>query len=206
MSTSTGRGLAAEGADALVGLMDAAVRMGEGVLDALQGRRTTGLVSTLVRTMPRVPMAGSGCGCHAPPPCWMPRELGEIRSRVCAGGTATLRVRVTNCSASPRKVAVDARPEVTGLTIDPSSLALGPLERGVALATLAIPAKAGVGEEREALIWVRGCRDHVLRWTVRVASRAGDCGHEIDVEDCPDLVHHWYDHFSCERPCGHRAD
>ena len=31
-----------------------------------------------------------------------------------------------------------------------------------------------------------GCRDHVVRWTVRVASRAGDCCHEIDVEDCPD--------------------
>jgi hypothetical protein len=206
VSTSTRRGPAAEGVDALVGLMDSAVRMGEGLLDALQGRRTTGLVSTLQRTMPRVPMVRGGCGCEIPPPCWMPRELGVVRSRVCAGGTATLRVRVTNCSASPRKVAVDARPDSAGLTIDPSSLELGPLERGVALASLAIPAKAGVGEEREALIWVRGCRDHVLRWTVRVASRAGDCCHEIDVEDCPDLVHHWYDHFYCEHPCARGAD
>ena len=206
MSTLTGRRRAEEAADGLVGLMDAAVRMGEDLLDALQGRRTTGLVSTLQRTMPSLPMARGGCTCHIPPPCWMPRDLGEIRSRVCAGGTATLRVRVTNCSASPRKVAIEARPDSAELTIDPSSLALGPLERGVALASLAMPAKAGVGEERETLIWVRGCRDHVLRWTVRVASRAGDCGHEIDVNDCPDLVHHWYDHFYCERPCGHRRD
>jgi hypothetical protein len=21
------------------------------------------------------------------------------------------------------------------------------------------------------------------------------------VEDCPDLIHHWYDHFYCPRPC-----
>jgi hypothetical protein len=206
VSTSTRRGPAAEAADGLVGLMDAAVRMGEDLLDALQGRRTTGLASTLQRAIPSLPMAKGGCGCDIPPPCWMPRDLGEVRSRVCAGGTATLRLRVTNCSASPRKVGVDARPDSAELTIDPSSMALGPLERGVALASLAIPAKAGVGEEREALIWVRGCRDHVLRWTVRVASRAGDCGHEIDVDDCPDLVHHWYDHFYCERPCVHRAD
>lgn len=206
MSTSTRRGPAADAADGLVGLMDAAVRMGEGLLDAFQGRRTTGLVSTLQRAMPRVPMAGRGCGCDIPPPCWMPRELGEVRSHVCAGGTATLRVRVTNCGASPRKVAVEAKPASAGVTIDPSSLALGPLERGVVVASLAIPAKAGLGEEQEALIWVRGCRDHVLRWTVRVASRGGDCCHEIEVEDCPDLIHHWYDHFYCERPCSHRAD
>lgn len=202
MSTSTGRGAAA----GLAGLMDTAVRMGEDLLDALQGRRATGLVSTLQRSVPRLPMAPRGCGCDIPPPCWVPRELGEVRSRVCAGGTATLRVRVTNCGASARQIAVEARPDAAGVTIDPPALALGPLERGVVVASLVIPAKAGVGEEREALIWVRGCHDHVLRWTVRVASRAGDCGHEIEVEDCPDLVHHWYDHFYCGRPCSHGAN
>ena len=205
MSATTERRLATQAADGLVGLMDATIRMGEGVLDALQGRRTTGLVSVLQRTMPRMPMATDGCGCDIPPPCWMPRELGEVRSRVCAGGTVTLRLRVTNCGASPRKIAFEAQPATAEVTIDPPALALGPLERRVVVASLAIPATAGIGEEREALIWVRGCRDHVVRWTVRVASRAGDCCHEIDVEDCPDLVHHWYDHFYCDRPCTGRA-
>ena len=206
MSTSTRRGAAADAADGLVGLMDSAVRMGEGLLDAFQGRRTTGLVSALQRAVPRMPMAGRGCGCDIPPPCWMPKELGEVRSHVCAGGTATLRLRVTNCGGSPRKVAIEARPDSAGVTLEPPSLALGPLERGVVVASLAVQAKAGIGEEHEALIWVRGCHDHVLRWTVRVASRAGDSCHEIDVNDCPDLVHHWYDHFYCERPCPHRSD
>ena len=27
---------------------------------------------------------------------------------------------------------------------------------------------------------------------------------ELTVEDCPDLVHHWYDHFYCPRPCPNR--
>jgi len=24
---------------------------------------------------------------------------------------------------------------------------------------------------------------------------------DIEIEDCPDLIHHWYDHFYCPRPC-----
>lgn len=82
----------------------------------------------------------------------------------------------------------------------PDALTLGLWERGTVIASLAIPAKAGVGEEREGLIWVRGDRDHVLRWTVRVTAHAGNCCHQVDVADCPDLVHHWYVHFYCERP------
>jgi hypothetical protein len=26
----------------------------------------------------------------------------------------------------------------------------------------------------------------------------------VEVEDCPDLIHHWYDHFYCDRPCTDR--
>ena len=111
MSTSTRRGAAADAADGLVGLMDSAVRMGEGLLDAFQGRRTTGLVSALQRAVPRMPMAGRGCGCDIPPPCWMPKELGEVRSHVCAGGTATLRLRVTNCGARRAGSRSEARPD-----------------------------------------------------------------------------------------------
>jgi hypothetical protein len=203
MSTSTTRGSASAAADALAGLIDATVRVGEGLLGALQSPRATALVSTMQRAAPRLPMSRGGCGCDIPPPCWMPQEIGAIRSHVCPGGTATLRVRVTNCGATPRTVTVEARPPTARVVVDPPSLVLGPLERDVTVASLAIPAKAAIGEEREALIWVHGCRDHVLRWTVKAASRGGDCCHEVDVEDCPDPVHHWYDHFYCERPCVH---
>jgi hypothetical protein len=146
--------------------LDATVRMGEGFLDALQGRRPTGLVATLQRAVPMLPTATGGCGCDIPPPCWVPRELGEVRSRVCARGTATVRVGVTNRGASASQVALEARPVSAGVAIDP------------------------------------------LRWTVGVASRAGDRGHEVEVEveDCRDLAHYRSDHFYCERPCADGAD
>jgi hypothetical protein len=53
-------------------------------------------------------------------------------------------------------------------------------------------------------VWIHGCVEHAVRWTVRVAGRGGDSCNELDIDDCPDYVHHWYDHFYCARPCGHR--
>ena len=145
-----------------------------------------------------------GCSCDIPPPCWLPKSLGEVRSAICAGGTAVLRFRITNCAMEERTVRV----EVAGggkadVKLTPAQLALGPMERGVVTATLGLPATASSGEEREALIWVLGCHDHYVRWTVRASGGSDSC-HELVVDDCPDYVHHWYDHFYCQRPCpGH---
>ena len=115
---------------------------------------------------------------------------------------------MTNCGATPRTIGVEARPATTGGgPSSPPALALGPLERGVIVASLAIPAKAGTGEEREALIWVHGCRDHVLRWTVKVASRGGDClprGRRRGLPRPPSTT--GTTTSICERPCVHGAD
>ena len=205
-TTTSARQAALGAADAFVEVMDAAMRAGADLLDALQGGRTD-LASALQRSFPTMGMTlprMEGC-CAIPPPCWMPEDLGEVRSHVCPGATATLRVGVRNCGATARTVEVEGQPKTSGVVVTPTSLVLGPMERGIAVASLAVPATAGSGEEREALLWVRGCRDHVLRWSVRVAGRGADSCHEVDVEDCPDPVHHWYDHFYCERPCTHRA-
>jgi hypothetical protein len=24
---------------------------------------------------------------------------------------------------------------------------------------------------------------------------------EVEINDCPDMIHHWYDHFYCHRHC-----
>lgn len=69
---------------------------------------------------------------------------------------------------------MEARPESAGVVLHPDALTLGLWERGTVIASLATPAKAGVGEEGEGLIWVRGDRDQVLRWSVRVTSHAGN--------------------------------
>lgn len=154
----------------------------------------------LLRTLARSPMLPRlrPCSCDIPPPCWLPRDLGTVRSHVCAGGRAILRLRVENCSPSPREIRVEAAAPVK---LQPTKLSLGPLERGVVVASVDDPAP-----EAEHLVWVRGCYDHLVRWDVSVSRRGGrDSCHEVDVEDCPDFVHHWYDHFYCERPCLHRG-
>jgi hypothetical protein len=129
-------------------------------------------------------------GCDVPPPCWWPRAGGEVESFVCEGASATLRVEVTNCGPTPRRFEIEAPKEVT---VTPGQLDLGPMERAVV--TLR---REGAGE---AVVWVRGCYEHFVRWTVEVSSRGSSTCHEVQIEDCPDYRHHWYDHFYCERPC-----
>jgi len=148
--------------------------------------------------------SSAACCCEIPPPCWLPKPLGDVTSNVCPGGKAIVRFRVTNCGITKRAVELEADGK-SGVTLSPAKLSLGPMERAVASASVEVPAETGSGEERELLVWVRGCNDHYLRWTVRASSRGGDSCHEVEVDDCPDLVHHWYDHFYCDRPCMSRA-
>jgi hypothetical protein len=55
-----------------------------------------------------------------------------------------IRIRVTNCGALAHTVAVEARPESAGVALDPAAaLVFG---TGTVIASLAIPAKADVGE------------------------------------------------------------
>jgi hypothetical protein len=151
----------------------------------------------------------SGCiprhgRCEIPPPCWVPKCLGEVTSAVCPGATATLRIRVSNCGFYAR----DFRAEVSGtpeelqnITITPAVLTLQPQESGSIVISAKVPPDAPCSNRKQYLVWLRGCYDYFARWTVMAAER-GECScHEICVEDCPDLIHHWYDHFYCDRPC-----
>jgi hypothetical protein len=145
-------------------------------------------------------MKVGGC-CEIPPPCWAPQPIGEVVSHGCPGSTATIRLRITNCGATPRAFQIEAADKTPAVKIDPPGLTLGPMERGFVTASVTLSADAAQCQDQEVLLWVRGCRQHYLRWTVRVSSRGGSCCHEVDVEDCPDPIHHWYDHFYTQRPC-----
>lgn len=148
---------------------------------------------------------GEDCCCDIPPPCWEPRRLGEVTCFVCPGATATIRLRVTNCNWSASRISVTTTGQNAGVKIEPPDLSLGPMQRGVIAVSIPIPAGAGEGEEHEVLILVRGCMNHFLRWTVKVTKMGfNTCCDEVEVEDCPDQVHHWYDHFYCQRPCTNR--
>jgi hypothetical protein len=182
--------------DDLADLVERGLAVGTSMLDSLARSQT------VTRLQSGLPRAGS-CSCHIPPPCWMPREHRPVTTHVCACGAATLRLRITNCGIENDKVTI----AVTGkdgakVAVSPSPLSLRALERGIVSLKLTTDAADPKGTEYEVLLWVRGCVEHVVRWTVKVAGRGGDACDEIDIEDCPDFVHHWYDHFYCARPCG----
>jgi hypothetical protein len=146
--------------------------------------------------MPTVP----SCACKIPPPCWMPQNAGCVVSHVCPGSPAVLCIRITNCGSTDRTINFDDAAK-NAVTFQPSVLTLGPMETGVVTATLASSSGACEEGEQTALVWIRGCKDHYVRWTVKTVKRGAACCHEIAVEDCPDFTHHWYDHFYCARPC-----
>lgn len=139
--------------------------------------------------------------CDIPPPCWMPRPLCDVTSVGRPGDTASLGFVITNCTMALRKVTVFTTTKNAGLTFSSASLDLAPMERGEIRVSHLIPTTAPVGSKREILMWVLGCKLHFLRWTIMVASIGANTFFEVDVKDCPDYIHHWYDHFYCPRPC-----
>lgn len=192
--------------ESLGDLLQVGTKLGMDLLDVLVSRGS-GMMSQLTAST-RCRSCGSpagsrGCNCHIPPPCWAPLPLGEIRSHVCPGGTAVIRFCIENCGTATRQYRAEVAGAPAGVTVSPHTLTLGPMERGVVAVSATVAASAKTGESHEYLIWIRGCREHYLRWTVAASNRGTDCCHEIVVEDCPDLIHHWYDHFYCEHRCEH---
>lgn len=202
MNTATDRPFS-RAAEAIGDLVMQGTRIGLDLLETLAGSSMTDLKRTMMKAMPSM-QSRCACGCHIPPPCWAPVCVGEVTSHVCPGASASIRIRVTNCDIAPNTIRIEAAGQGSGVTVTPDSLTLGPMERGVSVVSLTVPATAGSGDVLERLIWIRGCRQHYLRWTVKTSSRGADACHEIEIDDCNDQVHHWYDHFYCPRPCSHR--
>lgn len=178
---------------ASVSLADALKAIGEVV--APGAKLGLGLLESV-----RLPSRTSGCACEIPPPCWAPQPLGDVESEACPGNDALLRLMITNCGMTSRTIKVTATNGA--VKVEPASVTLGPLEDGVVTLSLAVPTGATKGQTQKSLVWIHGCKEHYLRWTV-VAAEAGVscCACEVELEDCPDLIHHWYDHFYCQRPC-----
>lgn len=206
MSTTTSTPSLTETVKALEDLLREGVRIGLDMFDLLARSQPSAAVGQALRSAAPLLQSAApllrrpgACSCHIPPPCWMPKALGDLVSHVCPGGTATIRIRVTNCSPTHRDIRIDVSPK--DVTVTPQVLSLGPMERGTFTLSANVAADAGVGAEREFLVWVIGCLNHYLRWTVCAVKRGADCCHEVEVEDCTDNIHHWYDHFYCPRPC-----
>jgi hypothetical protein len=186
---------------AWMNLFRAQMQIGSELMESLTGRPWPAPADLPRMLRPRTCECREGRGCCAiPPPCWMPQPLGECTSHVSPCRTACLELVITNCDRVAREMVVEATgPLASQITVAPPRLDLGPMERGRVTACVAVPDKGKPGEKGEAILWVRGAQAHFLRWTVRVGTAGVDSCHEIEVCDCPDYRHHWYDHFYCHR-------
>lgn len=187
MSSDTSSVSLADVAKTLGDLLDQGTSLGMGLLESI-----------------KLPLPSrSGCSCEIPPPCWAPQPAGDRTTRACPGDKATLRLHITNCGASSRKISVDVTDK--SVEVQPASVTVAPLEEETVVVSMNVPATANEGEKYKTIVWVHGCYLHYVRWTVEVSGKGATCFDDVDIEDCPDLVHHWYDHFYCERPCFDRG-
>jgi hypothetical protein len=107
-----------------------------------------------------------------------------------------------NCDWSRRVIGITALGKLAGwMKFEPTTLVVDPQERATFLVTVRVPDGVKPGAALSGPLLVRGCVDHFARIEVAVAECAGRTCCDILVKDCPDHVHHWYDHFYCPRPC-----
>jgi hypothetical protein len=186
----------------LKSLINAQLLFGKEVLKLLGGAgRAAGSMASGIG-LPK----GSSC-CDIPEPCWMPLSLGEVKCVLRPGDTGTVCLVVSNGDFRPHAYQFAATGKSAAhVGFSTASVTLGPKERIAVTATLTVPKEGKDGEDcrcidHEVLIWVRGCRNHYLRWTVDELASSKPCCHEVVVNDDPDYVLHWYDHFYVTRPC-----
>ena len=179
-------------------LMKAQMDLGRSLFESVYGTAMPGPEDTVRAWTSQVQKTS----CHIPPPCWMPQPLGECVSHVQPCTTACVRLVVTNCDRTPRTVVVKAQGP-TGLTVTPPSVTIGPMDCATIEVCLEVPKDAKAGDLHKTLVWVEGCKLDYLVWKVSVGTLGYDSCHEVEVQDCPDYIHHWYDHFYCRRPCFH---
>ena len=185
---------------ALASLVDAEMKLGSDLFRAMTGTALPQVGDVVRAVRSRASTSTGGC-CQIPPPCWLPQPLGECTSHVGQCKSACIELLVTNCDAAARTITVDVPKGGAQVTVTPASVDLGPFERGTVSVCYAVPQGEADGTEHELLVWVRGCKEHYLRWTVSVGTLGLASCHQVTVEDCADYIHHWYDHFYCARRC-----
>jgi hypothetical protein len=183
VKTSTSSTTLADAAKGIAGWLGQGARVGLDLLGSAQ--------------LPSAPRTGGTC--EIPPPCWAPQPLGTVATRACPGTKAIVRLDITNTDMVGRTS--DVKVTGGGASVTPAALALGSLEEGLVVVSFDVPPTDSDGTTRKMIVWVDGCRRHYLRWTVVSTCQAQDCCAEVAVEDGPDLIHHWYDHFYCQRDC-----
>ena len=180
----TGRALGG----ALAGLVDAPARV---------ANQLAGTVTQRVFT----------CGCEIPPPCWEPKFIGTCCLDITPGGSAIIRIHVQNCDWANHVVTITAPGKLAAwLKFEPTTMVVGPQQSATFVVTVKVPDNIKIGQMLSGPLLIRGCIDHFARIEVRVTDCAGCTSCDLVAKDCPDHIHHWYDHFYCPRPCNPRTN
>lgn len=153
-----------------------------------------------------VPMGrkrGRSCKCcEVPPPCWMPQPLDDHVSHIAECRSASLSLLVTNRSTQSRAVQITVSGTGANLVqVTPAAASIHPFDRVTFDLQVNVPQNIASGVLVDVLVMVHGCRTFYFRWIVSVGTIGRSCCTEVEIDDGPDLVHHWYDHFYCPRPC-----
>jgi hypothetical protein len=77
------------------------------------------------------------CSCEIPPPCWVPVRLDDVDECGERGNTGVIRLGISNYGTVARSFSISTNH--LGVTIDPPSLTLRPLERAVSVLVLRCP-------------------------------------------------------------------
>lgn len=156
--------------------------------------------------LPKIRFSGSECGpahCEIPRPYWWPQLAGRVCSYMCPGGIAVVQLCVRNTGPSTRAFRVEIAPDEAAARAgaDPQAFVLGPMEEKRVIVRYKVPADQPSGCGSTALIWVRGCLNHYIEWSVKTTAKVTQCCHEICVRDEPPYTLEWYHHFYCDHPC-----
>ena len=193
--------------DSVMGLIRAQLLVGKELTQLVVGAGNA--AANALRNVKLPDLPGCKSCCDIPEACWMPVFLGEAECKLKPGDQGKICFIVTNQDFVSHRYAVQATGKDAGLiSISDPQFELGPKERKCVTATLTAPSRDGSPaksdsccKDLEAVVWVRGCRDHYVRWSVDLAHKSQPCCYEIEVDDSADYVHHWYDHFYVTRPC-----
>lgn len=182
---------------AVMNLVREQINLGSAMFEAVTGQPLSRFTAAL---SPRM-LPAAGCGCTIPPPCWLPQPLGECTSHTSDCKSAALDLAVTNTAPNPRRVSIRISGIAPGVRVEPQEAVIEPFDTVTFRLSVDIPQKTPQGLYVNALVMIHGCKTHYLRWKVSVGTIGFSSCHEIAVDDGPDLIHHWYDHFYCPRPC-----
>jgi len=178
-------------------LIAAQVSLGKALANVLTAGADTAF-DTLRRMDLNLPKSKSCC--DVPEPCWMAKSLGEAKCQLAPDASGEIRFIVANEDYKARDFIVQASgPHASLVSITDLSFVLGPKERKTVTARFVMPSEGP--QDYDLLLWVKGCSDHYLRWVITRTQETQACCYEVDVNDQPDYVVHWYDHFYCMKPC-----